>query len=109
MGDLDGSGAAAERNRWEATVTITVHDAGEDPVQNETVEGAWSDGATGGAPCTTDASGQCSVTKGNIKGNSASVTFTVNNVSLAGSTYDAGANHDPDGDSNCTAITVAQP
>jgi hypothetical protein len=109
VGDLDSSSVAAPRNRWEAVVTITVHDAAENPVENATVEGAWSDGASGGASCVTDASGQCSVTKGNIKGNVSSVTFTVGNITLAGSTYDAGANHDPDGDSDGTAITVPQP
>jgi hypothetical protein len=37
------------------------------------------------------------------------VTFTVSNVTLAGNTYNASANHDPDGDSNGTSITVLQP
>jgi hypothetical protein len=108
VGDLDGSSVAAPRNRWDATVTITVHDAGENPVANATVEGSWSGGASGGGSCTTDASGQCSIVKGNIKGNEPSATFTVSNVTLAGSTYDASANHDPDGDSNGTIITIPQ-
>jgi hypothetical protein len=37
------------------------------------------------------------------------VTFTVSNITLGSNTYNAGANHDPDGDSNGTAITVLQP
>jgi hypothetical protein len=37
------------------------------------------------------------------------VTFTVSNVTKSGSTYNGGANHDPDADSNGTAIVVAKP
>jgi hypothetical protein len=90
-------------------VTITVHDAGENLIVNATVDGSWGGGATGGGSCTTDASGTCSVTKGNLKSNVSSVTFTVTNVTLAGSTYNAGANHDPDGDSDGTTIEILQP
>jgi hypothetical protein len=109
VGDLDGSSASARSNRWSATVTITVHDKNENPVVNATVDGSWSGGASGGVSCVTDASGQCDVTKNNIKGNASNVTFTVNNVMLTGSTYNSGANHDPDGDSDGTSITVLQP
>jgi hypothetical protein len=90
-------------------VSITVHDTSENPVANATVDGSWSAGANGGASCETGSNGQCSVTKRNIKGNVASVTFTVDNVTHASYTYDPGANHDPDGDSNGTSITVASP
>ena len=54
-------------------------------------------------------SGMYGVTMANIKSNASSVTFTVNNVTYANSSYDAGANHDPDGDSNGTTIVVLQP
>jgi hypothetical protein len=37
------------------------------------------------------------------------VTFTVTSVTLAGSTYTPTANHDPDGDSTGTMITVIRP
>lgn len=109
IGGLDGGGVLAPRNRWDATVSITVHDADENPVPNATIDGSWSAGASGGGSCVTDGSGICTVIKTNIKGNSSSVTFIVNSVTLAGSTYNAGANHDPDGDSNGTSITVLKP
>jgi protocatechuate 3,4-dioxygenase beta subunit len=108
IGDLDGSSASAARNRWDATVVITVHDESHGPVENATVDGSWSAGATGGGSCVTNASGQCSVTKTNIKGNVGSVTFTVNDVTRGSDTY-SGVNHDPDGDSDGTTITVLQP
>lgn len=109
VGDLDGSGSTAARNRWNASVTITVHDAGDNPVANATVSGSWSDGATGGATCTTNTNGQCSVTKTNLKSSVTSVTFSVTNISDGTNTYDAGANHDPDGDSNGTTIVIVRP
>jgi hypothetical protein len=49
------------------------------------------------------------VTSGRIRNNRNSVTFTVNNVTRSGFTYQASANHDPDGDSNGTSIIVLQP
>ena len=66
-------------------------------------------GATGGAECTTDGGGQCSVVKGNLKFDEASVTFTVDSVTAAGYSYAPAANHDPDGDSDGASITVSSP
>jgi hypothetical protein len=107
VGDLDGSSASA-RGRWEATVTITVHDSSEGVVSGALVSGNWSGGATGSDSCTTDASGQCSVTMSSIKKNVPSVTWTVTHVSSGAGAYVAGDNHDPDGDSNGTTIVVSQ-
>ncbi len=109
IGDLDGSGQDSGR-KWDAEVTITVHDADHNPVANATVYGVFPGGR--GAPtvsCTTDGSGVCTVSKTNINGNSASVTFTVEDVTHASLAYDAAANHDPDGDSDGTVIVVNKP
>jgi hypothetical protein len=107
VGDLDGSSAAAGANRWNATVTIRVHKADHSSaLAGVVVSGSWGGGTSGSGSCTTDAAGQCSVTKSNLKGNLASVTFTVSNLSQAGSTYVASSNHDPEADSNGTTITV---
>ncbi|HSG16153.1 MAG TPA: hypothetical protein VLE70_07515 [Anaerolineae bacterium] len=106
VGDLDGSRISAPRDRWEATVIITVHDSSDNPVAIATVDGSWSDGAKGSGSCETDGDGQCSVTKTNIKDSISSVTFTVTGIS---SSYSSSANHDPDGDSNGTAIIVMRP
>jgi hypothetical protein len=108
VGDLDGA-SVPQDSRWGATVTITIHNTGEGSVAGATVNGSWSNGTTGSASCVTNASGQCVVTKNSLRGSIASVTFTVNNVTAAGHTYNASANHDPDGDSNGTAIIVSQP
>ena len=70
---------------------------------------AWNSGVGGGNSCTTNASGQCSITTNNLKSNVSSATYTVSNITLANGTYDAGANHETDEDSNGTTITVTAP
>jgi len=104
VGDLDGSSSAGSKF-WDASVTITVLDASENPVGGVTVSGSWSFG--GNASCVTDTSGSCTVTKGGINQKKLSITLTI--TGLNGSlVYDAASNHDPDGDSDGTAITVTQ-
>ena len=90
-------------------VTITVHDADHNAVADTLVTGTWSDGDSVSASCITDASGQCSVSSGNIHKRIGSMTFTVEDLSQGSLTYDATANHDPDGDSDGTSITVSKP
>jgi hypothetical protein len=108
IGDLDGT-STKQGNKWNANVTITVHDANHNPVANATVTGNWSNGATGTASCTTGSNGQCSVNKSGIRGGKSSVTFTVNNVTRSNYTYASVSNHDPDGSSNGTRIVVRKP
>ena len=63
VGDLDGTATAA-RNKWNATVTITVHDSGHSPITGVAVTGVWNDGAS--ASCTTSADGRCAVVKAGV-------------------------------------------
>jgi hypothetical protein len=96
-----------------ATVTITVHDSSEEPVAGAIVSGSWSNGATGGGGCLqrTDANGQCTISKGDLKANASSATFTVTDITRdAAVSYNSGAKHDPDGDSNNgTSIVIFKP
>ncbi len=108
VGDLDGT-TTSSKSKWNASVTILVHNVNENPVANATVSGAWSNGTTGTASCITNASGICQITKNGLNTKTTSVTFTVSNVSLSGFTYNAAANHDPDGDSNGTSLTISKP
>lgn len=109
VGDLDGASAQGNRNRWDATVTIMVHDANENPLADATLSGTWSQGASGSDTCVTDVDGVCSVTKRNLKGSVSSVTFTVDTVTHASASYAPEVNHDPDGDSDGTGISVSSP
>lgn len=105
VGDLDGS-STRQGSTWTASVTVTVHDSSHNPVANATVSGTWSNGTSESASCTTSTSGQCSVSKSSIPNRSQSVTFTVGNLSHETLSYDSTRNHDPDGESNGTSITV---
>jgi hypothetical protein len=107
VGDLDGA-SASSKSKWDANVRIMVHDAFENPVANASVSGVWSDGANGTASCITNTSGTCQVTKSGLSSKTASVVFSVGNVSLSGMAYDAAANHDPDGDSEGTSLTISK-
>ena len=110
MADLDGSAVLTNNgNRWKATVTIKVVNAGNQPVSGVKVKVQWSNGATGNVTCTTNTSGICSVVKTRIAKNKASVRLTVNNLIKSGYTYNGSANTDPDSDSNGTWITVFKP
>jgi choice-of-anchor B domain-containing protein len=110
VGDLDGSSVlAGNGGKWSSTVTITVHDSSEIPVTNASVAGSWIAGASGSNACTTNASGQCAITVTRVKRNVSSVSFSVTGISHATLTYNSATNHDPDGDSNGTVISIAKP
>lgn len=106
VGDLDGT-SVSNGSTWTANVTVAIHDTGHGAVSSATVSGTWSNGTTGNASCTTN--GSCTVSKSGIPKRTGSVTFTVGNVTHSSLTYDSEPNHDPDGSSNGTAVTVSKP
>lgn len=108
VGDLDGNSINNGRT-WTAEVTILIVDNNGSPVGNATVNGNWSNGASGSANCTTNASGTCTVSMSGIRKNVRSVDFTVTNVTHSTLTYNPAANTDPEGDSDGTTITVSKP
>lgn len=109
VGDLDGSASNLTSKQWRASVTITVHDSNENPVSGATVQGSWSNGASGSTSCTTNSSGQCTVSKNLSRSRVSSVTWSVSNVTKSGMTYNSSANHDVDGGTNGSTITVYRP
>jgi PKD repeat protein len=106
VGDLDRA-STSQQGSWTATVTITVHNSSHGALANAAVSGAWNGGSTGS--CTTNASDQCAVSRSGISRNTGNVSFTVTNVALAALVYKSASNHDPDGDSNGTTISVIKP
>ncbi len=105
IADLDNV-STKTRQRWNARIEITVHNANHTAVSGVVVTGSWSAGATGTASCTTGTNGKCTVSKSNLT--VSSVTFTVTNATKSGNTYNSSANHDPDG-GNGTVIVVNRP
>jgi subtilisin family serine protease len=106
--DLDRS-STMSGTKWNALVTILIHNNLELPVSAATVTGKWTNGATGTVTCTTNANGTCTVTKTGLRLTTTSVTFTVTNVTKSPMVYQSSANHDPDGESNGTTIVVSKP
>jgi hypothetical protein len=70
-------------------------DGASSPLANVQVSGNWSNGANGAGSCTTGASGSCQLVKQNLKGNVASVDYTVTDLVADGYNYEPAANEVP--------------
>ncbi len=92
LNGLGGNAIPAARGRWSAEVEVQVADQAGGAESGVTVDGNWSNGATGGSSCITGGDGRCTVQKGNLKGNVGSVTFTVTNLSKPGMVYEPADN-----------------
>jgi serine protease len=105
IADLDGT-SGRWWFLWWAAVDILVHDHNEEAVGNAIVDISWSDGSVDW--CITGNNGWCSLVGYQFR-RTRSLTLTVTEVSNSSLPYDPGLNHDPDGDSDGTSITVKQP
>jgi lysophospholipase L1-like esterase len=85
VGSLTGSSTSSGRT-WNATATVRVVSEGGSPVTGVTVSGAWSTGS-GTTSCMTDGNGACSMASSAFSKKTASVTFSVNDVTAAGWVY----------------------
>ncbi len=86
------------------SVEVYVHDSSHDPVAGATVSGEWT-GASGSTSCSTGTTPFCVVETKPLTA-PGSVTFAVTGVTSDAAPYDHALNHDADGDSNGTSITV---
>jgi dipeptidyl aminopeptidase/acylaminoacyl peptidase len=105
IGDVDGS-STTQQNTWTGMVTIDVHSIYHGPVANAVVTGSWNNGTA--ASCTTNATGRCVISRSGIPRKTTTVSFTVTSASHGAFVYQPAGNHDPDGDSNGTAITISR-
>jgi serine protease AprX len=107
VGDLDRSSISLSATRWRARVTIRVHDGDHAVLTGVVVRGRFGPSGTA-LTCTTGTGGACTLTR-DLKKTKVSIVFTVLGLTKASYTYVAASNHDPDGDSNGTSITVTRP
>ncbi|MDP9299976.1 MAG: hypothetical protein M3P43_03630, partial [Actinomycetota bacterium] len=105
VGDLDDTSALLATG-WRAQVRILVEDQDRAVVAGAIVTGKWPNGTTG--TCTTNASGLCRIDRKLAK-SKRSIVFSVTKVTSAVGAYKPTANHDPDGDSNGTKISLVKP
>ena len=111
VGDLDGSGSN-DGTTWSAIVEIAVHGSDHAPLNGATVVGNWNMGGLNANTCTTGelgGNGTCIVLFPSLRKNVKQVTFTVTSVTASGQTYQQSVNHDVDGSSNGTKVTVKKP
>ncbi len=109
VGDLDNNSHNPGGPNWNARVRVTVHDVNHVAVTNAIVTAMVTfDSSSASVSCTTNGDGQCQLTL-QISDVVGSATITISNVTNAGFSYDATSNHDPDGDSDGTTITVSRP
>ena len=109
VGDLDRGAVSLGAGFWRGSVNVQVHDGNHGAGAGATVVGTWTGGYSGSGGCTTDNTGRCTVSSGSISKGAKAATFTVTGVQHSTMTYNAAANHDPDGDSNGTSIAVRKP
>ncbi len=107
VADLDGSSKTKGRSgKWEALVTVTIHDSDSQPVASASVSGEWTDATTNELIATvagtTDESGNVALSSGNTS-TSHDVTFTVQSVSVSDDSLEYEPPADPD------SITIANP
>jgi hypothetical protein len=111
VGDLDGF-PSNDGSTWSVVVEVTIHDASHNPINDATVVGAWNPAGLASDACTTGdlgGNGTCIFLYPGLRKRTRSVTFTVTSVTLAGDTYVGDQNHDNDGSSDGTVITVNKP
>lgn len=101
---LSGKSKPMPRNRWEAAVTIVVHDSFHDGVAGATVTASWSeDGDTTSVTCTTDDSGMCAIRKSDIEQNVDGFIFSITSITHNYYVYDDSVNNAG------TSVTINQP
>jgi serine protease AprX len=107
VGDLDDTSIILSSTRWRARAIIRVHDGGHARLPGVVVRGRF--GPSGPEiTCTTGAGGGCTLRR-DLKRSRASIVFVVLRLTRSGYSYVAASNHDPDGDSNGTRLTVTRP
>jgi lysophospholipase L1-like esterase len=100
VGSLTGASTPSGRT-WNATATVRVVSEGGSPVTGVTVSGAWSAGS-GTTSCVTDGNGACSIASSAFSKKTASVTFSVEDLTAADWVYT------PDADV-ASSVLIAKP
>ncbi len=106
VADLDDV-STLQQNTWTGKIRIVVHNRNHLLLSGVTVTGVLSNGIT--TACTTGSNGQCTINLPNLPKTLHSLGFTVTKLARSGTVYVPAMNHDPDLDSDGTAITINKP
>jgi hypothetical protein len=107
------SGTTSGSTTWTGSITVTVVDSTGAAVNGVAVTGAWNPtSAASPSGCTTNSSGQCTITPaaGSFPSTQLNETWTVSNLSLSGYSYASAANAESAVtlSRGCAATTVCQ-
>src|SRR3954452_1801543 len=107
------TGSTSGATTWTGSITVTVTNSSGTAVNGVSVTGAWSPtSAASPSGCTTNASGQCTITPaaGAFPSGQLTETWTVSNLSLSGYSYAAASNVESaiTLSQNCVAATVCE-
>jgi hypothetical protein len=91
--------------QWEVWVTVTIHDENHDPVSDATVSAQWSGSISAAVFGKTLYDGTVTFATGKMRGGEA-VNLAVADVMHDTFVYDVSTNHDPDGESDGTNISI---
>jgi subtilisin family serine protease len=108
--DIDGDGKKSRRGKWQANVTVMLHDFDEHKVRRAEVEATWTTSkGTSTAKCRIKRGGTCKFRSPSFGKGVSNVTFSVTDISHNSLTYSVGDNHDPDEDSDGTTLVIDKP
>jgi hypothetical protein len=107
------TGSTSGATTWTGSITVTVTNSAGTAISGVGVTGAWSPtSAASPSGCTTNASGQCTITPaaGSFPNGQLTETWTVSNLSLSGYIYASASNVESPItlSQNCAAATVCE-
>lgn len=113
-GDIDKGSVTLSSTSYSAGYSFLVHDGAHAPIVGAVVTYGYTSTTLGGAiavlTCTTGSTGRCGAVAAAAlpkqKRRQVTVTVSVRTITVLGVAYDATANHDPDGDSDGTQLTI---
>ena len=101
--------SSSEGKTWTAYVIVRIEDSDHNPVEGATVYGTWTGGGLAVDEWPTDYAGECLMLSTLMRKKTRRATFTVTSVVYPGLDYAPAENHDADGDSDGTSITINKP
>lgn len=109
IANLDKEVRIINENEWQPRFRIYVHDNNHKPISNAQVTATLTYGGnsyTTSCNQPTNASGFCNIVVSRILNTINQVTLQIVNINSTGKTYRSSENHDANGDSNGTSITL---
>jgi hypothetical protein len=100
---------SSEGRTWSGYVIVGIHDENHAPIVGATVYGSWTGSGLAVDECETDYAGECLMLSTLNAKKTKSLTFTVTDVVFGTATYSPSDNHDADGDSDGTSVTIKKP